>query len=289
MELLRALGALAEAPAEEHGVLADVLGLPQVPGHAVYTEVFLMQLHPYASVYLGTEGMLGGEARDRVAGFWQALQQAPPAEPDHLSSLLGLSASLAEAEASERDPASARLLGRTRAALHWEHVLPWVPPFLDRIEDVGGPFYGRWASLLQEALRAELRELGALEVTPRHLIDAVPMADPRTEGARAFLAALLAPVRSGLILLRSDLARAAEDLGLGLRSGDRAFALKSLLSQDAAALLSWLGKEAGARASSHGVRLEGLGPIRQHWTSRASQTAELLASLAAEADAGVLA
>ena len=162
----------------------------------------------------------------------------------------------------------------------------WLPPFLQRVEEVGGPFYGRWAVLLQEALSAELQDLGALDVTPRHLADAVAMADPRAEGAKVFAAALLAPVRSGFILLRCDLVRAAQDLGLGLRTGDRAFALKSFLSQDAAALLEWLGREALDRASAYELRLEGLGPIQRHWTSRANDTADLLRSLAAEVEAG---
>ena len=287
MELLRALGALAEPPAEEHGALAEVLGLPEAPDGATYTDVFLMQLHPYASVYLGTEGMLGGEARDRVAGFWRALQQEPPDEPDHLSSLLGLSASLAEAEARESDAASARLLRRTRAALLWEHLLPWLPMYLQRMEEVGGSFYGPWAALLHEAVGAELRDLGSLDVPPRHLVEAAGMADPRTEGAQAFLAALLAPVRSGFILLRCDLSCAADDLEMGLRTGERPFVLKALLSQDPQRVLAWLGREARARAAQHALRLERLGPIREHWVGRAIAAADLLDTLAAETEARV--
>jgi len=278
---------LAEPPAEEHGVLAEALGLPKAPDSATYTKIFLMQLHPYASMYLSTEGMLGGEARDRVAGFWQALQQEPPDEPDHLSSLLGLLASLAEAEANEVDRAATQLLRRSRAALLWEHLLPWVPVYLKRIEEVGGSFYGPWAALLNEAVRAEVQDVGALDVPPRHLVDVVGMADPRTEGLQAFLAALLAPVRSGFILLRCDLSRAAKDLGVGFRAGERPFVLKALLSQNPQAVLAWLGREARARAAEHEVGLEGLGPIREHWVGRAIHTASLLEALAMDADVGV--
>ena len=117
MELFRALAALADPPAEEHGRLAELLGLPPAPDASTHADVFLMQLPPDASVYVGGEGMLGGEALDRVAGFWRALRQEPPDEPDHLSSLLGLAANLAGAEARESDVASARLLRNTRAAL----------------------------------------------------------------------------------------------------------------------------------------------------------------------------
>jgi hypothetical protein len=33
---------------------------------------------PYAAVYLGAEGGFGGEAADRVAGFWRAIGVPPP-------------------------------------------------------------------------------------------------------------------------------------------------------------------------------------------------------------------
>ena len=112
------------------------------------------------------------------------------------------------------------------------------------------------------------------------------MADPRSEGAQAFLAALLAPVRSGFILLRRDLSRTAEDLEIGLRAGERPFVLKALLSQNPQGVLAWLGREARARAAEHEVRFEGLGPIREHWVGRAIDTADLLDALAAEADVG---
>ena len=85
MELFRALAVLAEPPRAETAHLAVALELGAVPEASEYTDLFVFQLYPYASVYLGAEGMLGGEARDRIAGFWRALGQVPPAEPDHLA------------------------------------------------------------------------------------------------------------------------------------------------------------------------------------------------------------
>ncbi|HAC46500.1 MAG TPA: hypothetical protein DCF65_10605, partial [Chloroflexi bacterium] len=86
-----------------------------------------LQLWPYASIYVGAEGKLGGEARDRVAGFWRALHLTPPAEPDHLAALLGLYATLADMEAAEQDPARRQLRRSSRQALLWEHLLSWLP------------------------------------------------------------------------------------------------------------------------------------------------------------------
>src|SRR5262245_14576006 len=119
MELVRALGALAEAAGPEQARIGAALGLPEIPHPSAYTDLFALQLYPYASVYVGPEGMLGGEARDRVAGFWRALRCVPPGEPDHLTALLALYAALAEQEESESDRAGTLLWGRSRKALLW--------------------------------------------------------------------------------------------------------------------------------------------------------------------------
>src|ERR1051325_4845891 len=104
MELFRALAVLVEPPGRP-GVarVAEALGLGPAAEASAYTELFVFQLYPYASVYVGAEGMLGGEARDRVAGFLAALGYEVPAEPDHLALLLGAYAWLCEAERAEEE------------------------------------------------------------------------------------------------------------------------------------------------------------------------------------------
>ena len=63
--------------------------------------------------------------------------------------------------------------------------------------------------------------------------------------------------------------------------------MKALLSENPHRALAWLGREARVRVVEHAVRLEGMGSIREHWVGRATDTADLLESLAAEADVGV--
>src|SRR3712207_633531 len=122
MELFRALASLVEPPNEAAARVAEPLGLGPPPGAAEHTELFVVQLYPYASVYLGAEGMMGGEARDRVAGFWRALGQTPPADADHLSAMLALYARLAELERDERDAARRASWRSARRAFLWEHL-----------------------------------------------------------------------------------------------------------------------------------------------------------------------
>src|SRR6202011_5683967 len=96
-ELLRALGAVPDSPAAARCV-GPALGLDPV-SDAEHTEAFVLNCPPYAAIYLGPQGAIGGEGADRVAGFWRAIGIAPPAEPDHLAALLGLYARLGEAAA----------------------------------------------------------------------------------------------------------------------------------------------------------------------------------------------
>ena len=295
MELFRALAVLAEPPERaEVARLAALLELGGPPSASDYTEAFVFQLYPYASVYLGAEGMLGGEARDRVAGFLAALGETPPPEPDHLSTLLATYARLSPPpETDDEDARGAQgaegalrraRLHAARKALLWEHILSWLPVYLERVAEVAPPFYRRWAGLLLSALLEEARACGPPERLPLHLREAPPLPDPRAAGSDEFLSSLLAPARAGFIITRGDLARAARSLGTAARAGERKFALKSLLGQDACGVLAWLSEEASRRASGHAARRDPLGEVADWWAARASATGKLLRELKAEAE-----
>ncbi|MGB6001692.1 MAG: molecular chaperone TorD family protein, partial [Thermoanaerobaculia bacterium] len=122
MEVFRALASLIEPTGPESQRLADLLELGPLPDGPQLSELFLFQLYPYASVYLGAEGMMGGEARDCIAGFWRALALDPPAEPDHLAVMLALYARLAELEDAAEDNRQREAWRQARRAFLWEHL-----------------------------------------------------------------------------------------------------------------------------------------------------------------------
>jgi hypothetical protein len=270
-EVLRALAVLCESPHPSHERVSQALDLGSAPSAAERTQALTLGAVPYASVYLGPEGMLGGEAADRVAGFWRALGYVPPAEPDHLAALLGLLAALIEAEAAEEDPARAALLRRARSVLLWEHLLTWVPLFARAVAGTGSAFYAAWAGLLVEVLTAEAVGLPEPEQLPLALREAPGLPD-EVESARDLAGALLTPVRTGIVITRSDLARGARAEGLGLRVGERAFTLASMLDQDPVTTLGWLAEHAEAWASEHRHDLGSLGPVAAFWADRATTT-----------------
>jgi len=154
------------------------------------------------------------------------------------------------------------------------------------VAELGGPFHAAWAGLLGEALalgRRHAAERGEAEAgLPLHLREAEPLPDPRAGGdgaAEAFLRALLAPVRSGMILTRRDLARAGRELGLGVRLGERAYVLRALLAQHAPRTLAWLAGEARRQGARHGG-VDNDPVITAFWQDRALAAAALLDELA---------
>jgi TorA maturation chaperone TorD len=280
-ELLRALGAVADSPA---GAPAAARALGLTPASAAeHTEVFVLNCPPYASVYLGPDGALGGEGTDRAAGFWRAIGIPPPAEPDHLAALLALYARLGEAASETRSPATAAALTRTRAALLWEHLWPWLPAYLDAVTDLGTSALTAWARLTRHAMTAEFSAQPAPAQLPLALREALAPAGP--DGRVGDLtASLTTPVRSGIILTRCRLASGAGAAGVGYRIGERRYTLRAMLEQDPAATLDWLGQEAQRWEQLHATRT---GDVSRWWAARAASTARFLRDSAAAARGGV--
>jgi TorA maturation chaperone TorD len=275
MELFRTLGVLAEPPTSETERLTEVLGIGRPPTGDEYAELFLFQLYPYASVYLGPEGMLGGEARDRVAGFWRAIEVDPPGEPDHVAVLLALYAHLVDLEDQAPSARQKAALGTARAALLWEHLLSWLPVYLDKIADLAPEPYRRWGELLMAALEEEARRTVLPEALPLHL-RATESLTPQKASSEDLSRAVLAPLRCGMIVTRTDLARAARQTGLGLRAGERRFALDALLAQDAPAMCRWFQDEALTWVQRHRNRAVWLPAIAGDWATRAQCAADAL-------------
>ncbi len=295
-ELFRALGAVADSPAAARTACAalgcaspdgaapggaiPVAGSPVAGsrGAAEHTAAFVLNCPPSASVYLGAEGGLGGEAADRAAGFWRALGLHPPAEPDHLSALLGLYASLGEAAGEARLTATADALTRARHALFWEHLWSWLPGYLDAVADLGLPGLVPWARLARRALPAE-RGAHPGGRLPLALRDA-PGPGPDGDGLAAVLDTLTVPVRSGFVLTRRSLASGADAASAGHRIGERRFTLRAMLEQAPSATLDWLAAEA-ARWSRRYAGPDGFtDPVLAWWARRADGTARWLAAAA---------
>ncbi|HEX9355672.1 MAG TPA: molecular chaperone TorD family protein, partial [Streptosporangiaceae bacterium] len=205
--------------------------------------------------------------------FWRALSLTPPAEPDHLAALLGLYAALSEQEQAEHEPARRAACRDARRALLWEHLLTWAPTYTQAIITLSSRFHAAWARLLREALLDEAQALEPPPTPPLHLRDVADLPDSTSD---AFVPAILAPARSGLLLTRRDLAGAATATGMGTRIGGRAFILRALISQDRAGTFRWLARRAAWWAARHRAGDPPLAGITPHWYGKAEATRRLL-------------
>jgi Nitrate reductase delta subunit len=271
------------------------LGL-SAPTAAEHTGVFVLSAPPHAAIYLGEPGQLGGEALDRVAGFWRAIGLRPPPDADHLGALLMLYAELADAQAATHRDTTKDRLRHLREALLFEHIWSWAPAYLTAVTRLDVPSLAAWARLTRSALGAEARRAAppaalplALRTAPPPVswppvssapvrsapVSSVPVSSVAEPGQ--LLDALFAPVRSGVLLTSADLRAAAAAAGLGYRVGERRYALRAMLDQDAAATLAWLDGHARGWAASHAAQQRVAGPDPRHWWARrAAGTARTL-------------
>jgi len=279
-ELLRALGSVPGSPPPYCGPVLAALGLP-APTAAEHTAAFVLSAPPHAAIHLGSEGKLGGEGLDRVAGFWRAIGLAPPADADHLGVLLLLYAELAEAETVARSELTRQRLTHARANLLREHLWSWAPGYLTALSHVAAGGLAAWAELTLRALHREARlpiasPTTALPAALRAAGLPIRSGDSRDQ----LLDSLVAPVRSGILLTREDLRAAAAATGLGYRVGERRYALAAMLDQDPGATLSWLRGHAERWARAHASQppVSGRDP-RHWWARRATATASALGQL----------
>lgn len=264
--------------------MADLLELGAPPSRTDHTELFVLELPPYASIYLGEEGWMGGRARRIIAGFWRAVGRRPPDEPDHLAALLALYSELAEevdGEPDRRAVARSTMAKEARRALFEEHLAPWVFVYLREVEAVSGSkVYRAWAETLYHYLLGELAELGRASRRAVHLRQTASVPDPRGErGGDDFLAALLTPVRSGAIVTRSGLRRVAAGR-LGMRAGERLYALRHLVAQDACATFERLAGYYEAAGELHDALAPLAGATASELGRRSRHTAALLEDMA---------
>ena len=278
-ELIRSLGAVVLTPPPGNHALCAALDLP-TPTGAEHTDAFVLSAPPHAAIHLGPEGKLGGEGLDRVAGFWRVLGLQAPGDADHLGALMMLYAELGEAEDSAADERAQAQLHRARAALFHEHIWSWAPGYLLAVAELGIESAAAWARLTEEALRAEYADLGPAEMLPLALRVAPPGIDV-ADSLDDTLDALVAPVRCGLVLTYRDLAACGRQVGVGLRRGERRFALRAMLEQDAPATLRWLSGYARRLSQRCPSAPRTVNDPCTWWSRRAANTAGVLETLAA--------
>jgi TorA maturation chaperone TorD len=180
---------------------------------AAWTDLFLLNVYPYATAFTDISGELNGPAAAAASRRYSAAGYAPPeldgtGAPDHAGLSLGYLAHLQEQ--GREDP----------PFLAW--TLDWLPICALAVErqPYAHPFYRDLAAATRESLFAIA---SSPAIAPEDLAPVLE-AEPETEeevGLARIVRFLLAPAASGFFLSRSRLGALALEAGLRLPFGSR--------------------------------------------------------------------
>ncbi len=253
-----------------------------------YADLFLLNVYPYASVFLDPDGEMNGARAQEMRGVYEQFDYAPDAlrevgAPDHIGLMLGL---LAQARHA------------SRAIL--PYALDWAPVLCLAVErePAAHSFYRALASETRRVLFAEIespdleprvRTSGQiaelqLESDPSALRAGLEFSGEETS-LRSIVHRLLCPARSGIFLSRARLGAWARDLGVPLPFGGRFDVGVSLFEvagvvDSIARLVDWLMAEVEEWDAAFTAWSEaGWGDYAIAWQARITRTARLLAEM----------
>jgi nitrate reductase assembly molybdenum cofactor insertion protein NarJ len=191
------------------------LGLPLAAPEelaSAYCDVFLLNVYPYGTAFIASNGELNEPEGQRVAALYAAHGYRPPeldavGAPDHLGLGLGFLAHLEQQRLAMSEFASG--------------FLAWAPICCLAVErePSAHPFYRALAAQTRERLMADSRWL-MTGYAPPFDIHLGPWADDEVS-LRALVRFWLTPAQCGVFLSRSRLGRMASELGTRLPFGSR--------------------------------------------------------------------
>ncbi len=253
---------------------------------SAYTDLFLLNVYPYSTVFIDPSGELNGANAQRVATLYethdyQSDELNSVGAPDHLGLCLGF---MAHAEEKRFEPE--------------DFVLDWAPVCCLAIErePSAHEFYRALALRTRETLLSKLLTSNrqALITNRQSLVTNLQSSEDEVR-LRDVVRFLLAPARCGVFLSRSRLGQLAREIGLRLPFGSR-FEVAEMLfgaagqSELIDRLLVALQTEIAAWATAYRQWAEMYPhwrPIAELWLARTSQALRVLAEMRQIAEAAL--
>lgn len=173
---------------------------------AAYTELFLLNVYPYASVYLEADGEMNGTRAQMMERMYEQFNFAP--------------ASLRQVGAADHVGLMLQFLDAVGDAPVLPALLDWAPMLCLAIEREPGahPFYRALARETRQRLFLHARAAGAMKPPNDQTL---PLAPDDEYSLRTVVHFFLAPARCGIFLSRAQLGNLARRLGHRLPFGPR--------------------------------------------------------------------
>ncbi len=209
---------------------------------ATHHHLFHLNLFPYESIFLATDGLLGGPVTNQVqqqytqSGF---AVDAGAISADHIGYELAFLAFLcgAEADAWEDGLAKTPALSAAKVAVSIQqhqhtflqhHLLRWLPPFVLAVQAQDNAFYSTLAELVQ-AFVADHAANADMPANRNVLPDPPFLLGSNKTGLKNIADYLTTPAYSGFFLSRDHISRIAREHQLPRGFGSRTQMLANLM------------------------------------------------------------
>ena len=204
-----------------------------------HQHLFGFNLFPYASIFLASDGLLGGDVTAQVVGQYQRsgfAVDSRAASADHIGHELQFLAFLSAAESDAwRDGLPQQVL-RVQQHLRdflQNHLLYWLPPLVTAVSAIApATFYAALSDLVLQLVLEQYEQLCANQL-PLAQADPLPqppdlLAQEKT-GLRRIARYLTVPPYSGIYLSRDQISQIARQHNLPRGFGSREEMLENVL------------------------------------------------------------
>lgn len=202
---------------------------------AVHQNLFGFNIHAHESFFLGEDGLLGGDITAAVQHTYEQIGYTAIDAADHIGRELAALAFLCAAESeawTDNLPHIARQMRAKQLLLLQNHLLRWLWPFVQAVQEHQEIFYSALAVLLRDLVTAHTHQLISSQPLPPAIftLPAAPaiLEDSKT-GLNTIANYLVTPVYSGLYLSRDTIGRIARRFDLPRGFGGRQQMLANLL------------------------------------------------------------
>ncbi|MHC4235763.1 MAG: molecular chaperone TorD family protein [Planctomycetota bacterium] len=202
---------------------------------ADHYDVLGKNVFAYESIFLDTEGLVGGRTTDSVLGFYRQsgfhLEPHNSEAPDHIGLQLLFLNWLTKALTDSPGVKMSRVRSLQQQFLD-QHLLRWLLPLVQAIRQQSHPFYTALTDLTRDMLLAHRADLSNALLADRldfALPPTLPLLDDEKVGLKEIASFLLIPAHNGVYLSREDIERLARRQRLPRGFGSRQQMLTNLL------------------------------------------------------------